>query len=172
MVPVTIGGEELKLTKIIVDRIHTEMEAKYGIKLEYLYGSMLEIPRACFMANKMAETAQFFSFGTNDLTQMTYGFSRDDASNFIPDYLANKIIEKDPFQTIDPNGVGELITIACERGRSVRPDIKVGICGEQGGDPKSVEQCEKNNLTHVSCSPFRVPIARLAAAQAAIKNSK
>jgi pyruvate,orthophosphate dikinase len=172
MVPVTIGGEELVITKVIVDKVLKEVENKYGVKIAFMYGSMLEIPRACFMANKMAETAEFFSFGTNDLTQMTYGFSRDDASNFIPDYLKNKIIERDPFQTIDPNGVGELITIACERGRSVRPNIKVGICGEQGGDPKSVELCEKNNLTYVSCSPFRVPIARLAAAQATIKLNK
>ncbi|GHU86262.1 pyruvate, phosphate dikinase [Bacteroidia bacterium] len=172
MVPVTIGGEELKITKVIVDKVHAEVEKKYEVKISYLYGSMLEIPRACFMANKMAETAEFFSFGTNDLTQMTYGFSRDDASNFMSDYLKNKIIERDPFQTIDPNGVGELITIACERGRSTRPNIKVGICGEQGGDPKSVELCEKNGLTYVSCSPFRVPVARLAAAQATIKLSK
>ncbi|MDR3297703.1 MAG: pyruvate, phosphate dikinase [Prevotellaceae bacterium] len=168
MVPVTIGGRELIITKAIVDRLHAEATAKFGISIDYKYGTMIEIPRACFLADRIARTAEFFSFGTNDLTQMTYGFSRDDASNFLPDYIEKKILDHDPFQTIDPKGVGELIGIACERGRQTRPDIKLGICGEQGGDPKSVKLCFKNGLSYVSCSPFRVPIARLAAAQAAI----
>jgi len=169
MVPVTIGGRELIITKASVDKIHGEICKKYGVEIHFLYGTMIEIPRACFLADRMAKTAEFFSFGTNDLTQMTYGFSRDDASTFLPDYLGKKILDNDPFQTIDPKGVGELITIACQRGRSTRPNLKIGICGEQGGDPKSVKFCYKNGLNYVSCSPFRVPIARLAAAQAALE---
>ncbi|MDR0438572.1 MAG: pyruvate, phosphate dikinase, partial [Bacteroidales bacterium] len=172
MVPVTIGGRELLITKVSVDKIHEEVCKKFGVKIEYLYGTMIEIPRACFLAESMAKTAEFFSFGTNDLTQMTYGFSRDDASVFLPEYLDKRILDNDPFQTIDPKGVGELITMACERGRKGRPNIKIGICGEQGGDPKSVEFCFLNGLTYVSCSPYRVPIARLSAAQAAIKHGK
>ena len=169
MVPVTIGGRELIITKVTVDKIQSEVCKKFNVKIDYLYGTMIEIPRACFLADSMAKTAEFFSFGTNDLTQMTYGFSRDDASTFMPDYLDKKILDHDPFQTIDPKGVGELITIACERGRKTRPNLKIGICGEQGGDPSSVKFCYKNGLNYVSCSPFRVPIARLAAAQAAIE---
>jgi len=169
MVPVTIGGRELIITRTTVDKIHSEVCQKFGVDIHFLYGTMIEIPRACFLADRMAKTAEFFSFGTNDLTQMTYGFSRDDASTFLPDYLNKKILDNDPFQTIDPKGVGELITIACERGRKTRPNLKIGICGEQGGDPKSVKFCYKNGLTYVSCSPFRVPIARLAAAQAALE---
>ncbi|MCL2682297.1 MAG: pyruvate, phosphate dikinase [Bacteroidales bacterium] len=172
MVPVTIGGRELLITKVSVDKMHEEVCKKFSVKIDYLYGTMIEIPRACFLAESMAKTAEFFSFGTNDLTQMTYGFSRDDASVFLPDYLDKRILDHDPFQTIDPKGVGELITMACERGRKGRPDIKIGICGEQGGDPKSVEFCFLNGLTYVSCSPYRVPIARLSAAQAAIKHGK
>ena len=169
MVPVTIDERELLITKASIEKIHAEVCKKFGVTISYLYGTMIEIPRACFTANLMANTAEFFSFGTNDLTQMTYGFSRDDASTFLPDYLDKKILDNDPFQTIDPKGVGELITMACERGRSTRPNLKIGICGEQGGDPKSVAFCYKNGLNYVSCSPFRVPIARLAAAQAALK---
>ena len=172
MVPVTIGGRELIITKVSVDKIHAEVCAKFGVKIDYLYGTMIEIPRACFLAESMAKTAEFFSFGTNDLTQMTYGFSRDDASVFLPDYIDKRILDNDPFQTIDPKGVGELITMACERGRKGRPSLKIGICGEQGGDPKSVEFCYLNGLNYVSCSPYRVPIARLSAAQAAIKHGK
>ena len=130
---------------------------------------MIEIPRACLTADTMAKTAQFFSFGTNDLTQMTFGFSRDDIGGFMNDYLDHKILAADPFQTIDQTGVGQLIEMAVTKGRSTRKDLKVGICGEQGGDPASVEFCFKNGLNYVSCSPFRVPIARLAAAQSAIK---
>ena len=137
-----------------------------------LYGTMIEIPRACLLADKMAKTAQFFSFGTNDLTQMSFGFSRDDIGSFLHDYLEDNILEADPFQTIDQEGVGQLIEMAVRKGRSTRGDLKIGICGEQGGDPASVEFCFRTGLNYVSCSPYRVPIARLAAAQAAIKGKK
>jgi pyruvate,orthophosphate dikinase len=130
---------------------------------------MIEIPRAALMADQIAEVAQFFSFGTNDLTQMTFGFSRDDAGKFLPYYLSKKILPAEPFQTLDQEGVGQLVDMGIRRGRATRPDLKVGICGEHGGDPKSVEFCHKVNMNYVSCSPYRVPIARLAAAQAAIK---
>jgi pyruvate,orthophosphate dikinase len=130
---------------------------------------MIEIPRAALQAAKLAEPAEFFSFGTNDLTQMGFGFSRDDIGSFLPDYLEKKILKDDPFQTIDQDGIGELIKLGIERGRSTRPDLKVGICGEHGGDPASVKFCHRVGMNYVSCSPFRVPIARLAAAQAAIE---
>jgi pyruvate,orthophosphate dikinase len=173
MVPVTCDVTELDFTKLIVDKVYAEVCSKFGVaKIDYLYGTMIEIPRACLLANKMAKTAQFFSFGTNDLTQMTFGFSRDDTGAFMQDYLDNKILAADPFQTIDQEGVGQLIEMAVTKGRGVRSDLKVGICGEQGGDPASVEFCFRNGLSYVSCSPFRVPIARLAAAQAAIKAGK
>jgi pyruvate,orthophosphate dikinase len=129
---------------------------------------MIEIPRACLMADKMAKTAQFFSFGTNDLTQMSFGFSRDDIGGFLHDYLEDNILEADPFQTIDQNGVGQLIQMAVSKGRSTRGELKIGICGEQGGDPASVEFCNRVGMNYVSCSPYRVPIARLAAAHASI----
>ena len=130
---------------------------------------MIEIPRAALLADQMAKSAEFFSFGTNDLTQMTFGFSRDDIGGFMNEYLDQKLLAADPFQTIDQDGVGQLIRMSVEKGRATRPDLKIGICGEQGGDPASVEFCYKTGLNYVSCSPFRVPIARLAAAQAAIK---
>ena len=133
---------------------------------------MIEIPRAALLADKMAAEAEFFSFGTNDLTQMTFGFSRDDTGAFMKDYLEKRIIDADPFQTIDQSGVGALIEIAATKGRKTRPGLKIGICGEQGGDPASVEFCFRNGLTYVSCSPFRVPIARVAAAHAAIKAAR
>ncbi len=172
MVPVTSDVAELDSTKKIADKIYDEVCKKFKVKsISYLYGTMIEIPRACLLGDRMAKTAQFFSFGTNDLTQMTFGFSRDDIGGFMNEYLDQKILASDPFQTIDQNGVGQLIEMAVLKGRATRKDLKVGICGEQGGDPASVEFCYKTGLSYVSCSPFRVPIARLAAAQAAIKFS-
>jgi pyruvate,orthophosphate dikinase len=160
---------ELEQTKVIFDRVKQEVEKQFGMEIPCPYGTMIEIPRACLMADRMAKTAQFFSFGTNDLTQMGFGFSRDDIGGFLPEYLAKKILKADPFQTIDQEGIGQLIRMAVEKGRKTRPDLKIGICGEQGGDPASVEFCFQAGLNYVSCSPFRVPIARLAAAQASLK---
>ncbi len=173
MVPVTCDVSELDVTKKVVDQIYAEVCKKAGVKkIDYKYGTMIEIPRATLLADRMAKTAEFFSFGTNDLTQMTFGFSRDDIGSFLDTYLDKKMLAADPFQTIDQDGVGQLIRMAVEKGRATKPELKVGICGEQGGDPASVEFCFKTGLTYVSCSPFRVPIARLAAAQAAVKSGK
>jgi pyruvate,orthophosphate dikinase len=172
MVPLTINVEELKHQKEIADKVQKEVEAKLGVKIDYLYGTMIEIPRACIVADKIAAVAQFFSFGTNDLTQMTLGFSRDDVNAIVHNYTDNRILDNDPFNTLDQEGVGEMVEMGINRGRKTKPDLKVGICGEHGGDPASVEFCFKAGMTYVSCSPFRVPIARLAAAQAAIKSGK
>ncbi len=169
MVPVTCDVKELDITKVIFDRVQAEVEKATGVKVDCLYGTMIEIPRACLLADQMAKTAKFFSFGTNDLTQMSFGFSRDDIGGFLPDYLDKGVLKADPFQTIDQDGVGQLIQMAVNKGRGTRSDLKIGICGEQGGDPASVEFCHKAGLNYVSCSPYRVPIARLAAAQAALK---
>jgi len=173
MVPVTCDVNELKHQKALCLKVHDEVCAKYGLKkLEHLYGTMIEIPRACLLADRMAQEVSFFSFGTNDLTQMGFGFSRDDIGGFLQDYLDKKILAADPFQTIDQDGVGQLIQMAVQKGRATRPDLKVGICGEQGGDPASVKFCFKSGLSYVSCSPYRVPIARLSAAQAALAAEK
>ena len=170
MIPLVGEVKELAyVKKIVVETADEEIKAA-GAEMQYHVGTMIEIPRAALTADEIAKEAEFFSFGTNDLTQMTFGFSRDDAGKFLPAYYANKIYENDPFARLDQIGVGRLIDMACKLGRKTRPDIKLGICGEHGGDPSSVEFCHKTGLTYVSCSPFRVPIARLAAAQAAIKS--
>jgi pyruvate,orthophosphate dikinase len=170
MVPVVGAVTELDHQKVIVDRVYQETCAKYKVKaIEYLYGTMIEIPRACLTADKIAKTAEFFSYGTNDLTQMGFGFSRDDIGGFVPDYVEKKILPADPFNILDQEGIGELMRIGVEKGRSTNPKLKVGICGEHGGEPSSVEFCHSLKFNYVSCSPYRVPIARLAAAQAALK---
>ncbi len=172
MIPLVGEVKELKYVKDIVTKTADEVIAAAGVEMEYHVGTMIEIPRAALTADEIAKEAEFFSFGTNDLTQMTFGFSRDDAGKFLGAYYDKKIYENDPFAKVDQVGVGKLMKMACELGRQTRPDIKLGICGEHGGDPSSVEFCHKLGLTYVSCSPYRVPIARLAAAQAAIADEK
>ena len=172
MIPLVGTVKELKYVKDIVVKTADKLIADAGMELKYEVGTMIEIPRAALTADEIAKEAEFFSFGTNDLTQMTFGFSRDDASKFLNDYYKKKILEQDPFATIDQEGVGKLVAIAADLGRKTRPDIQLGICGEHGGDPKSIEFCHKVGLDYVSCSPYRVPVARLAAAQAAIKAHK
>ena len=170
MIPLVAEVKELKYVREIVCETADSIIKEQGVKLDYKVGTMIEIPRAALTADKIAEEAEFFSFGTNDLTQMTYGFSRDDATKFLPYYYEKQILESDPFARLDQAGVGQLVEMATRKGRSTRSDIKLGICGEHGGDPSSVEFCHKLGLNYVSCSPFRVPIARLAAAQAAVKS--
>ena len=172
MVPLVGEIKELKYVKDIITKTADALIAESGIAMEYKVGTMIEIPRAALTADEIAKEAEFFSFGTNDLTQMTFGFSRDDAAKFLGSYYETKIFENDPFARLDQNGVGKLVKMAATLGKETRPDIKLGICGEHGGDPSSVEFCHNTGLTYVSCSPFRVPIARLAAAQAAIKNPR
>jgi len=170
MIPLIGDIKELKYVKNVVVETADAIIKEAGVELEYHVGTMIEIPRAALTADKIAEEAEFFSFGTNDLTQMTYGFSRDDAGKFLEDYYKRAIFESDPFAKVDQEGVGQLMKIAIEKGRATRPDIKLGICGEHGGEPSTVEFCHEIGLTYVSCSPFRVPLARLAAAQAVVKN--
>ena len=170
MIPLVGDKAELKYVKDVVVRTADEILARENIDMKYHVGTMIEIPRAALLADEIAEEAEFFSFGTNDLTQMTFGFSRDDAGGFLNDYYEKKIFEQDPFARVDQKGVGKLIELAVAGGRKTRPNIKLGICGEHGGDPSSIDFCHRMGLTYVSCSPFRVPIARLAAAQAAIAN--
>ena len=169
MIPLVGDVKELAYVKRVVVETANEVMEAAGVTIKFKVGTMIEIPRAALLADEVATEAEFFSFGTNDLTQMTFGFSRDDAGNFLRDYYDKKIYEQDPFQKLDQHGVGKLVKMAAELGRTTRPDIKLGICGEHGGDPASIEFCHKIGLTYVSCSPYRVPIARLAAAQAAIK---
>ncbi len=163
---------KVQILKNLVDKIANEIQKKHSTKIKYFVGTMIELPRAAIRAKDIAKYADFFSFGTNDLTQTTFGISRDDSGKFLNDYVENKIFNKDPFVSIDERGVGELIKIATERGRLEKKALKLGICGEHGGDPASIEFCEKAKLNYVSCSPYRVPIARLAAAQAYLKKKK
>ncbi|MBM3558070.1 MAG: pyruvate, phosphate dikinase, partial [Alphaproteobacteria bacterium] len=168
MIPLVATKAEFDILKAVVDRTATAVAQETGVKVKYLVGTMIELPRAALVAGSIAESAEFFSFGTNDLTQTTFGISRDDSAHFLGEYQDRGILEKDPFATLDQEGVGELIRVARERGRKARAALKLGICGEHGGDPASVVFCHKVGLDYVSCSPYRVPIARLAAAQAAL----
>ncbi len=172
MIPLVSVKKELDMQKEIVDRVAKEVFKEKGMKVNYLVGTMIELPRAAVTADKIAETAEFFSFGTNDLTQTTFGLSRDDAGKFLPLYVENEILPRDPFESLDQEGVGQLVEMGTQKGRSTRPNLKVGICGEHGGEPDSVEFCHRTGLDYVSCSPFRVPIARLAAARAALRDVK
>jgi pyruvate,orthophosphate dikinase len=169
MIPLVATKRELELMKDVVDRTAEAVFAEQGKRIDYLVGTMIELPRAALKAGEIAQVGAFFSFGTNDLTQTTLGVSRDDASRFLTTYVDKGIYPQDPFVSLDVEGVGELISLAVERGRATRPDIKLGICGEHGGDPKSIAFCETAGLDYVSASPYRVPIARLAAAQAALQ---
>jgi pyruvate,orthophosphate dikinase len=168
---VTISARELSFQRAICDKVKAEVEGKTGQYILYSFGTMIETPRATLTADRMARTADFFSFGTNDLTQMALGFSRDDVGTFMGDYLGNKILDADPFQTIDQKAVGKLVEIGVQGGRSQRPDLKCGVCGEHGGDPESIRFFNKIGIDYVSCSPFRLPIARLSSAQAAIEQN-
>lgn len=172
MIPLVGFAKELQLQVEVVHAAAKAVMAEKKIKFDYLAGTMIEVPRGALTANEIAGTAQFFSFGTNDLTQTALGISRDDMGNFLLPYTENEIFKKNPFATLDATGVGQLMEIAVAKGRSVRPDIKLGICGEHGGDPDSVKFCHTLGLNYVSCSPYRVPVARLAAAQAAIEEKR
>ncbi len=168
MIPLVGHVNELKVLRANAIRVVEEVISRYGIQVEYLIGTMIELPRAALTADEIAGEAEFFSFGTNDLTQTTFGLSRDDAGKFLPFYVNREVLADDPFVVLDQEGVGQLIKIGCEKGRQARPGIKLGICGEHGGEPSSVIFCHNNGLDYVSCSPYRVPIARLAAAHAAL----
>ena len=172
MIPLVGTERELEITRAEIERIAHEVIDSSGAEIEYQIGTMIDLPRAGLTADKIAGHADFFSFGTNDLTQTTYGLSRDDAGTFLPHYVEREIWPKDPFVTIDQDGVGALVEIAVQKGRGRKPALKLGICGEHGGDPASIHFCENAGLDYISCSPFRVPIARLAAAQAALMRTK
>ena len=168
MVPLVSLSEELRQQRELIDEVATQVMGEQGMTVEYHVGTMIELPRAALMAESIAAHADFFSFGTNDLTQTTFGLSRDDSGRFLPTYIERRILPDDPFQVLDREGVGQLVRIGSERGRAAKPDLKIGICGEHGGDPSSIAFCHEINLDYVSCSPFRLPVARLAAAQAAL----
>jgi pyruvate,orthophosphate dikinase len=173
MIPVVCDVKELNDQLAITNKVYQEVLTKYNLqKTKYMFGTMIEVPRASLVAGQLAQVAEFFSYGTNDLTQMGFGFSRDDIGGFLPDYIKKGVLPEDPFQSIDQQGIGELIKIGIERGRKTRKNLEIGICGEHGGDPRSVEFCHRVNMDYVSCSPFRVPIAKLAAAQAVLKEKK
>src|SRR6266566_9317621 len=172
MVPLVSLSEELRQQAELINEVARQVMGEHGMTIEYHVGTMIELPRAALMADHIAAHADFFSFGTNDLTQTTFGLSRDDSSRFLPNYVERKIMPDDPFQVLDREGVGQLVRLGTERGRSVKPDLKVGICGEHGGDPSSIAFCNEIGLNYVSCSPFRVPVARLAAAHAALAGEK
>ncbi|HWO13731.1 MAG TPA: putative PEP-binding protein, partial [Polyangiaceae bacterium] len=172
MIPLAFGAPELSAMRAIVERVAEEVSAREGVKVDFKFGTMIELPRAALLADQLAKEAEFFSFGTNDLTQTTLGVSRDDAGSFLPLYVERQLLPFDPFVSLDTDGVGELMRIAAEKGRVARADISLGVCGEHGGDPRSIEFCERLGLSYVSCSPFRVPIARVAAAQAALRRTK
>jgi pyruvate,orthophosphate dikinase len=169
MVPLVGETGEIKICKQVIEETIAEVFKEKKIKIPYMIGTMIEVPRAAVIADKIAEDAEFFSFGTNDLTQMTCGFSRDDAGKFLKEYINKRIFEKDPFEVLDQEGVGELIIMGIKKGRATRKQLKVGICGEHGGEPNTIEFCHRVGMNYVSCSPYRVPIARLAAAQAVIR---
>jgi pyruvate,orthophosphate dikinase len=168
MVPLVSIAEELRQQAEVIHDVARQVMGAHGMKIEYEIGTMIELPRAALTADKIAEHAAFFSFGTNDLTQTTFGLSRDDSGRFLPSYVDRKILSDDPFQVLDAEGVGQLVRMGAERGRSVKPNLKVGICGEHGGDPRSIDFCDQIGLDYVSCSPYRVPVARLAAAHSAL----
>ena len=169
MIPLTVDAEEMRRLREDLTAVATRVQQRLGVNVAYKFGTMIETPRGALTAGKIAEVSDFFSFGTNDLTQMTYGFSRDDAeSKFLRFYVSEEVLAADPFVTIDADGVGSLVTMGVKAGRETRPDLEIGICGEHGGDPASVAFCHRTGLDYVSCSPFRVPVARLAAAHAAL----
>jgi pyruvate,orthophosphate dikinase len=172
MVPLTVGAEELRLMHTLVARVAEEVFREAGRRVAFAFGTMIEVPRAALLAHELAREAEFFSFGTNDLTQTTFGISRDDAGTFLPAYVEAQLLADDPFVRLDERGVGELVRMAVAKARTVRPDIQLGLCGEHGAEPRSIAFCEELGLGYVSCSPFRVPIARVAAAQAALRTRR
>ena len=172
MIPFVSHEGELRNQRQVVERVAEEVLKEQGVELDYLVGTMIELPRACLVADRIGKVADFFSFGTNDLTQTTFGLSRDDSGRFLPHYVDTKVFARDPFVAIDQDGLGQLVEMGVEKGRTGNESLKVGICGEHGGEPTSVEFCHRTGLNYVSCSPYRVPIARLAAAQAALKEKR